>query len=621
MLMATPLFLLLASFCGSCYSGLVCLANNQGVGPAQDPCEFPFVFDGQAFNKCIANVSGGDWCPTKIDYNRIPVTGRWGVCQCTYERICEELKELQGVKGKVETSMVKDPYHPILNCTWHVTNPVHASQTVPTTIFFATQYRIVDADVVVKDNKDRHQIMSIRGGDNVAWTTQKEFWVHLMTEGGSTSPEVFHGSYYSGFCSDVDGDMDLPAYDFQISDEPYIPLITDKYLIPGNTSQLNGTYDFDYRANSYCNWIIPAYASTFTGKLKNLYFYKFDLGEGDSIDVFVENRYHGMEKIHSFTRDNPPIPISTFQKMEVTFISDGKSQGLGFQADIYRETCSPRTVNIQANYGTIHDGSSSGVTYKPRLSCSWHINKPGETIIIELTYYELFPNDAITIFEGTGLDGRLLAVYSGNSSELITLTGQNDIFITFKTQDRTLSFGNYGFSLTWKVCDAKCKACGTGTYYDFVKGICEVCPTWSISQGGSYKCYPCDKGHKWTSPSKCEACYPGTYSNDGRTCVDCAPGLVAESEGMHECLRCQNHTYASNGTICAPCGAGFETNDTGTGCREIPVPPTPKNNTAVLIYGGVGIGVLILIGAGIGYTQWKKNQSYSHEYLPLPSFT
>jgi len=68
-----------------------------------------------------------------------------------------------------------------------------------------------------------------------------------------------------------------------------------------------------------------------------------------------------------------------------------------------------------------------------------------------------------------------------------------------------------------------------------------------------------------------------------------------------------------------PCSEGQETNDTGNGCREIPVPDTPHNNTAVLIYGGVGIAVLLIIGSAIGYVQWKKNRT-TNEYLPLPNF-
>jgi len=604
-----------------------CYANDQGIGPYVTDCSFPFSYEGKLHSECIVSSFAPEhqWCPTATNSTRHPLPDKWGFCKC--ENICPEHREIEATSGVIATTTPDHFSYPALNCTWHVVNPDHATMRVPTTIFFATGYQVNQAEVYVRDTNDRNEIMAIRSHQNFAYTTDSEFWVHMTTPRGGSFAETFQGRFYSGFCSDVDGTMELPAYDFHFSEDPFIPMISDKYLISNGTRGSNFTES--YRPHSYCNWIIPALVPTSydnsRNRLRTLNFFSFDLGAGDVIDVFVWNNLQSFEKIHSFTASNPPVPVSSYAKMKISFRSDGRDEGTGFAASIYRETCSPHTVLIQAPYGTLTDGSTKTAEYLGGVTCSWLISRaPEETITFSFNSFRLYEGDSLTLFEGTGIEGKTLGVFTGEQSTTgIVITARQNLFLLFSTNDREKTWGSwYGFEATWKVCDAKCLACQPGTYYDFDASICRACPPSQVSlRHGSTSCTSCPNGTMWISPAKCDSCLPGSFSDNGKECKDCELGTVALKEGATICEKCTNGTYASiNGTACLPCGAGLEANETGTGCRPIPVPEKPTNNTVVLIYCGVGVGVLLIIGAVIGFFQWKKSQS-DYTYQALPTFS
>lgn len=109
--------------------------------------------------------------------------------------------------------------------------------------------------------------------------------------------------------------------------------------------------------------------------------------------------------------------------MKITFASDGLHEGTGFAADIYRgiyitssisliESCSPRTVEIKAAYGSITDGSTPIASYPGGQSCSWHISRgEEETIHLSFDLFKLYDGDVLAVFEGTGIEGKSLGMY------------------------------------------------------------------------------------------------------------------------------------------------------------------------------------------------------------------
>ena len=46
-----------------------------------EPCIFPFKWRSSEFVHCISGPRRREpWCPTEIDSNGDPVSGKWGVC-------------------------------------------------------------------------------------------------------------------------------------------------------------------------------------------------------------------------------------------------------------------------------------------------------------------------------------------------------------------------------------------------------------------------------------------------------------------------------------------------------------------------------------------------------------
>lgn len=40
-------------------------------------CQFPFIYQGQRYNKCTYANSPTPWCPTMVDQNNNAITNRW----------------------------------------------------------------------------------------------------------------------------------------------------------------------------------------------------------------------------------------------------------------------------------------------------------------------------------------------------------------------------------------------------------------------------------------------------------------------------------------------------------------------------------------------------------------
>ena len=40
-------------------------------------CQFPFIYQGQRYNKCTYANSPTPWCPTMVDQNNNAITDRW----------------------------------------------------------------------------------------------------------------------------------------------------------------------------------------------------------------------------------------------------------------------------------------------------------------------------------------------------------------------------------------------------------------------------------------------------------------------------------------------------------------------------------------------------------------
>jgi len=389
-------------------------------------------------------------------------------------------------------------------------------------------------------------------------------------------------------------------------------------LITDNFDPVNGA-STTYRPNSQCTWIVPL--DKLVNRVHTLNFFRFQVNSGDSITVQIVNS----STRYTFTKDFPPFPVTANNSMEITFKSDTKDEGLGFEADIIRDGCDSRTVPLTASIATLTDGSYASLPYKASQSCSWIIDPAapftvGAYMLLKFNYLVIGEADVLTIFDGDSEFAPKLGRWQGTVVTPRTLNATHGrVFIKFVTDDRQTGLPpvssniSYGFSITYKVCTGKCLDCKPGTYYNITKNECKIClsPTVTL-RSGQLECETCPDGQEWISSQECSACIPGTYSSGGMACKQCPPGLIAPEVGMSSCLPCTKDSYAVNDTSCEMCPPGSTPSESGASCDVIPVPPQPKNNEILLIY--LVVGVALLIFGLVVFVVIKRKKSPDDDY-------
>ena len=67
------------------FISLECKTNGGNV--RDEPCVFPFIYEGDVYQKCTAKSHDQHWCFTKINEDGIGVGGQWGNCGLGCESI------------------------------------------------------------------------------------------------------------------------------------------------------------------------------------------------------------------------------------------------------------------------------------------------------------------------------------------------------------------------------------------------------------------------------------------------------------------------------------------------------------------------------------------------------
>ena len=136
-----------------------------------------------------------------------------------------------------------------------------------------------------------------------------------------------------------------------------------------------GTFDdgsraFDYTANKDCVYTIDPECGSYV----SVKFTKFDLGEGDYLNIY-EGDANSTELLASFDKNNPPASnVSTpYGAITLKFHTDGSSQADGWRADYKTYACRDAiTVQMTKPQGVITDGSKS-CQYVSDVVCMWSI--------------------------------------------------------------------------------------------------------------------------------------------------------------------------------------------------------------------------------------------------------
>jgi hypothetical protein len=507
-------------------------------------------------------------------------------------------------------------------CLWRLGNPLYAGAAhVPVSLFIMTRVELESPDfdapgeVSVFDNQTL--LFSTKANPTIlaAWTRSVDFHVRFDTPGNySLRRPGFDAAVYTGFCSNGDGTMELPASDLGF--KPYVPAITNDY------DRLSRA---KYRKYALCQWNVkldekkPAWQS--------IIFEQFELGLGERITVKLFSQHNTFpDEVLEFTPENPAQTIYTDKRINLQFSSDGFDEKEGFAVDILRDTCKINQGFFSYPYGIISDGTRPTDRYKLGLDCSWQLKfDTAGAIILSLDYFEVRPSDVFAVYElGPSkipvreLTGSLKANYS------FVVGPYTGLEIRFKssldqwngTQKKNAV---YGFQLRWKACVGRCRLCILmRKTYNFETSECEECPEGTILQAGDGvpTCTACKPG-SFTTETECITCPAGTYSPDGQECNPCGPGEVAPANASR-CSDCGTNFSAINNT-CVECPEGFRRHPHQDECEQIHV---PLKTEIILLYCGLGVGAILIIGGLIAFSQWRQNQEQNSDlgYQPLGNF-
>jgi len=176
-------------------------------------------------------------------------------------------------------------------------------------------------------------------------------------------------------------------YNFNQNNEMIIDIYPDtgypeycqsEKLITGSEGSFDdGSGPEDYQANQSCVYEI----NPDCGYVVSLTFTKFDIGDGDVVELYDGDKY-STKLIAAFDKDNLPTTdtyTAFLGGMTIRFNTDASSQADGWKVKYNVENCK-LNMHFTEPQGTLSDGSKS-CDYKNSTFCSWIIEPDGAIYI------------------------------------------------------------------------------------------------------------------------------------------------------------------------------------------------------------------------------------------------
>ncbi|MBR3799706.1 MAG: C10 family peptidase [Bacteroidales bacterium] len=189
-----------------------------------------------------------------------------------------------------------------------------------------------------------------------------------------------------------------------------------------------GTFDdgsraFDYANDNDCTYVI----NPTCGAYVSLGFSKFDLAEGDYVNVFAGDET-STDLLATYDKDN--LPGSTklktpFGAMTIKFHTDGQNAADGWRATYSAVYCANGIAKITSPSGTFGDGSKS-CQYTDNANCQWKIMPEGaNSITINFQNFNLSNDgeDYVALYKNSTTNSNLVVKYNSNNipTEPITI--------------------------------------------------------------------------------------------------------------------------------------------------------------------------------------------------------
>lgn len=190
-----------------------------------------------------------------------------------------------------------------------------------------------------------------------------------------------------------------------------------------------GTFDdgsraFDYANNKECTYVI----NPTCGSYIELDFSKFDLAEGDYVNVFVGDE-NSTDLIATYDMDNLPRNKvkSAFGAMTLKFHTDGNNVADGWKANYTTKSryCSATKVTLTEPSGTFGDGSKT-CQYLKNTSCEWWISPENiNTVTISFENFNISSDgtDYVALYHDNTNTSNQVVKYNANNlpTEPITI--------------------------------------------------------------------------------------------------------------------------------------------------------------------------------------------------------
>ncbi len=202
-----------------------------------------------------------------------------------------------------------------------------------------------------------------------------------------------------------------------------------KTIVAPQGSFGDGSAEMNYQNNINCEYLIAPEC----GQVIKLKFNKFDLGEGDVINIY-EGNTTSATLVATFDADNPPANSYVHSKntgnMLLTFQTDGASNGDGWYVSFDSEYCRGTAKYTEAT-GTVNDGSGS-CPYVKSLVCYWHIEPEGANAVkLNFTEFDLAEGDFIRVYKNT--TSNLINTYNADENPGTIIIDDPKAIIMFYT--------------------------------------------------------------------------------------------------------------------------------------------------------------------------------------------
>lgn len=195
--------------------------------------------------------------------------------------------------------------------------------------------------------------------------------------------------------------------------ENYPSFCSGSRLITGTEGSFDdGSSTSQYLPNSNCTYIINPEC----GSIVSVEFYKFDLAQGDYIEIYDGEGYDLL--IETFDEDNLPDASqtrSTRGAMTIKFRSNAGAVAGGWGMSYTVDNCRTNIIYTEPE-GSFDDGSGI-CNYSSGTVCSWRIEPEGVNYIeIDFEKFDLATGaDAVSIYRNTMSGSNLIASFSASN--------------------------------------------------------------------------------------------------------------------------------------------------------------------------------------------------------------